>query len=391
VEQAIEKASTRTMTIKSSEIRTLVLVSIVSILQFQAVQVTSERNSVRGEYERPDRDRIGSSYNRDERPVVGSNGSNNNNSQGEGVENSIGPNLVLVPECNPDNSDSFYSLSKRDENKDSTDYLEDSLNECDQYLQYCDKKRSNLDMSWPNYVYSDDFYKTVELLYAQCFKSCAEYLPGGVEEFCSMPTPREKFSAEYTSASSGGNDYCEDDSDWTVEMIAHEAAVLEALNVQRGDAGGKVCTRGTDQTFFPRSSPVTTNDSLRCAARIQAKNIVKATIELGNRFPPNLHTACPNTDFDGGAPVCQDFVTRMKNSGYTYHENGFGRVSEVTAVGYRTPESVIQGWLGSKSGHCSAVLKQESLVVKTEVGIGYYRDEETGKTGHVMLLGQRQM
>ncbi len=371
------------------------LVLIFAVFQFQAVQVTSERNSIRGEYKRPDRDRIGSSYNREDRPIIG--GNNNSNFQKDDIESSVGLDLVLVPECNPDNSDSYYSLSKRDENKDSTDYLEDSVNECDQYLQYCDKKRSNLDMSWPNFVYPDQFYNTVELLYGQCFKSCAEYLPGGVEEFCSMPTPQEKFSAEYTSASAGGNNYCEsvDNSDWTAEMIAHEAAVLEALNVQRGDSGGKVCTRnsngGASQTFFPRSSPVTTNDSLRCAARIQAKNIVKATLELGNRFPPNLHTACPNTDFDGGAPICQDFVTRMKNSGYTYHENGFGRVSEVTAVGYRTPESVIQGWLGSKSGHCSAILKQESLVVKTEVGIGYYRDEKTGRTGHVMLLGQRQL
>jgi len=81
----------------------------------------------------------------------------------------------------------------------------------------------------------------------------------------------------------------------------------------------------------------------------------------------------------------------MVNAGYSYHENGFGYINEVTAVGYRTAEQVIQGWLDSQSGHCSAIVKQESLVVPTEVGIGFYRDEETGMTGHVMLLGQRQL
>jgi hypothetical protein len=403
------------MTNKSFAIRKLRLALILAVFQLLAVQVHPQRDTIRGEYKRSDRDRVGSSYEREERPnssgnndIVGDNDISNNNDSSNNDSNNdtdqdASLNLVLVPQCDPSNSDSFYSQSKRVENRDSTDYLEDTTTDCDGYFQYCDKKRSNLSMAWPNFVYPNDFYNTVEVLYDQCFKSCVENLPGGVEEFCSMPEPRDDAStAEFNSASSGFNEYCGSvgNSDWTAEMMAHEASILEALNNQRGDPGGKVCTRKSrdssgqtvvTQGFFPRSSPVITNDSLRCAARIQARNIVKATIELNSRFPPNLHEACPSSNFDGSAPVCETFSTRMVNAGYSYHKDGFGYINEVTAVGYRSAETVIQGWLGSQSGHCSAIVKQESLVVPTEVGIGYYRDEETGNTGHVMLLGQRQL
>jgi len=375
------------------------LALILGIFQLLVVQVHSQRASIRGEYQRPDRDRIGSSTYQRERPGWSSTNGNDTDEDVTVATNNqdANPNLVLVPQCNPSNSDSFYSQSKREENRDSTDYLEDTTTDCDRYLQYCDKKRSNLSMSWPNYVRPDDFYNTVELLYDRCFKSCVEQLPGGVEEFCSMPKPQDDAAAtaEYTSASSGPREYCEsvDNSDWTVEMITHEAIVLHALNVQRAAPNGQVCTRRTGDNvstsdFFPRSSPVVTNDSLRCAARIQARNIVDATIE-DDRFPSNLHKACPSSSSGGGAPVCEDFATRMVNSGYSY--NGFGYINEVTAAGYQLAETVIQGWLDSQSGHCSAVVKQESLVVPTEVGIGYYRDEATGMTGHVMLVAQRQL
>ena len=327
-------------------------------------------------------------------------GNTNNNSEDDASVQDQRLNLILVPQCDPSNSDSFYSLSKREENRGRTDYLEDNDTDCEKYLQYCDKKRSNVDMSWPNYVYPEEFYTTVEQLYSGCFKSCAEYLPGGVEEFCSMPEPNDAYSASYNSGS-GSDSYCESvsNSEWTKEMYDHEIAVLRVLNSHRDELTGTTCTRRqynesgkrvVTQTYFPRSSGVITNDSLRCAARIQARNIVKDTIER-DRFPSNLHTACPDSNFDGTKPTCEKFSTRMVNAGYSYHENGFGYINEVTAVGYRTAEQVIQGWLDSQSGHCSAIVKQESLVVPTEVGIGFYRDEETGMTGHVMLLGQRQL
>ena len=409
---------------RSTVSQNLGLVVLLFTLQSQAVNAKEKRRGHKKKDKNRDKKKIAPTFDREDRPVVNlgrpvvnlgrppietrpaidSGDVNNNNDEGKEDESpNISPignfetipdnslNLVLVPQCNPADSDSFYSQSKRPENEGRTDYLEDTMDDCEQYLQYCDKKRSNVEMSWPNFVFADEFYDTVELLYDRCFKSCVEYLPGGIDEFCAMPEPQQ------IQTTSSANDYCElvEDRDWSGEMIAHEAAVLEALNNKRDEAGGQVCSRNTNngvtQTFFPRRSPVTTNPSLNCAARIQAKNIVKATIEAGNRFPGNLHTACPKDDFGGGKPICEDFPTRMKNSGYTYHENGFGIISEVTAAGYRTAEAVIDGWLGSKSGHCSAVVKQESLVVTTEVGIGYYRDEQTGRTGHVMLLGQRQM
>lgn len=359
---------------------------MLGIFQLQTGQV-SARDRIRGEYQRPDRNRIGSStYIRGERPTgnAGNDINNNDNIIDEGTLN-----LVLVPECNPSNSDSFYSLSKREENKGRTDYLEDRTTDCDRYLDYCDKKISNMEMSWSNYVYPDDFYGTVELLYDRCFKSCVEYLPGGVDQFCSMPEPEDPPpTAGYNSASSSAQEYCKsvDGDDWTASMVAHEAAVLEVLNAMRAEPDGQACAEG----FFPRASPVVTNDSLRCAARIQAQNIVKETIETG-RFPSNLHDACPSKNFDGSDPICERFSTRMEKSGYSYYVNGFGYINEVTAAGYQSPEAVIQGWLSSKSGHCSAIVKQESLVIPTEVGIGYYKDEATGKTGHVMVLGQRQL
>mmetsp|Transcript_21722 Transcript_21722/g.45855 ORF Transcript_21722/g.45855 Transcript_21722/m.45855 type:complete len:392 (+) Transcript_21722:259-1434(+) len=372
---------------------------VLAILQLIAMPVRSQRNSIRAQYQRPDRIG-GSTYVREERPTWNNNNNNNNNDNTNDPVDVIDPNLnlVLTPQCNPSNPDSFFSMSNRAENKGRTDYLEDIGSNCDQFLDYCDKKRSNLSMTtWSSFVYPDEFYDTVEAMYDRCFKSCAEHLPGGVKEFCSVPDPPPEFTASYTSSSS---DYCRfvDNNDWTAGMVAHEEAVLRALNIQRNDAAGNVCNRYTRDastqqvveasTFFPRASPVVVSATLRCAARIQAENIVRATIE-SNAFPSNLHTACPASTFGGERPVCEDFATRMVSAGYTY--DGFGTINEVTAVGYRSPESVIEGWLGSKSGHCSAVVKQQSLVVPTEVGIGYYNDEATGMTGHVMILAQRQL
>eukprot|EP00535_Pseudo-nitzschia_heimii_P000119 CAMPEP_0197182954 /NCGR_PEP_ID=MMETSP1423-20130617/7132_1 /TAXON_ID=476441 /ORGANISM="Pseudo-nitzschia heimii, Strain UNC1101" /LENGTH=389 /DNA_ID=CAMNT_0042633463 /DNA_START=157 /DNA_END=1326 /DNA_ORIENTATION=+ len=389
------------MTTTAFAMQKIGLTFILGVFQFGALQVFSERTRIRGEYQRLEKDKIGSSTYVRDRPNWESGYSSNNS---EDVTNSLeaNRNLVLVPQCNPSDSDSFYSQSLRIENRDRTDYLEDTTTDCDRYLEYCDKKRSNVVFSWSDYAYPEEFYDTLELLYDRCFKSCAEYLPGGVKELCSMPGPRDDSTPDFNSASSGSSDYCRsvENSDWTAEMIAHEASVLKVLNEQRADEGGKICTRRAldpssqqvvaTQGFFPRSSPTVTNESLRCAARIQAQNIVKATVEL-NRFPPNLHTACPNANFWGGPVVCEDFSTRMVNSGYSYFRDGFGYINEVTAAGYQSAEAVIQGWLASTSGHCSAIVKQESVVVPTEVGIGFYRDEASGMTGHVMLLGQRQL
>lgn len=342
--------------------------------------VHSRRESIRGRQERADRYRIGSSSigtgrpNRDTdessssltSPFVPSNNSGN----------SIRPNLVLVPQCDPQDSSSYYS---------NYGTARDTSNGCDDYLQYCDKKYSNLSFnSWNSYVSPSDFYETLGLLYDRCFLTCANAV-GGASAFCSMPSPKP-----LTAKSSQAVDYCSSVTDerWTSELMAHEAEVLTALNNQRNDPSGTLCTRrsGSQVTtgFFPRSSPVVSNPELSCAARIQAKNIVLETLEQNGSFPSNLHKACPSNG------ICESFSTRMVNAGYPYNTEGFGYIHEVTAAGYNSAEKVVQGWLGSTSGHCSAIVKQESPFVPTEVGIGYYRDSASGMTGHVVLVAQRR-
>jgi len=180
-------------------------------------------------------------------------------------------------------------------------------------------------------------------------------------------------------------------------MVAHEEKVLQALNTVRDDPAGGVCTRRTYnpqtgtvsvvQGLFPRSSPVVPNEALTCAARIQARNIVEETIEKNGQFPRNLHDACPSRN---GA-ICEDFSTRMDKAGYEYFENGFGYINEVTAAGYQSAMAVVKGWKGSTSGHCEAILKQESKIVPTEVGIGFYRDPNSDMTGHVVIVAQRNL
>ena len=294
------------------------------------------------------------------------------------------PNLVLVPNCDPNNSLSFYN---------NANSRQDTTSDCDRYRDYCGKKHSDLTFnSWPNYVFPSDFYDTVELMYERCFDSCATILDGGTEEFCSMPDPPPQAPVE--------SSYCfsveSDGENWTSEMVAEEANILAALNKQRDDPAGATCQRMAldansgevriTEGFFPRSSPVVPNEALRCAARIQAKNIVDETIERGT-FPSNLHNACPSR----GDAICEKFTDRMDNAGYEYFSNGFGYTNEVTAAGYRSAEAVVAGWKGSKSGHCEAILKQESKIVPTEVGIGYYRDPSSGMTGHVIILAQRNL
>ena len=366
------------------------------LLQFLSLPVHGARERLQDDklYVRGERERLSTSstYQRPSRdtPLPVSPPTNLPTSQpsySAGIEESFGdrhPNLVLVTNCDPNDPRSSYN---------SIDSRQDTSRDCDRYIDFCGKKRSDLTLnSWPNYVYPSDFYETVELLYEQCFASCADALEGGAEEFCSMPDPpsQDPIDSSYCLSVDNDGEY------WTSEMIAEEANILATLNKQRDDPAGATCQSITLETetgrvrvvdsFFPRSNPVVPNGALRCAARIQAKNIVDETIERG-AFPSNLHNACPSR----GEAICQKFTDRMDNAGYEYFSNGFGFTNEVTAAGYRSAESVIAGWKGSTSGHCEAIMKQESKIVPTEVGIGYYRDPISGMTGHVIILAQRNL
>lgn len=367
---------------------------IFCALQLLVVPVHSQRERLKGDhlYVRAERDRIstGYTYQRPSRDVpdnpfydrFNTGNNNNNNINNNLISNEPIPNLVLVPQCDPTDPISFYN---------SNNDLKDTTSDCDRYVEYCGKKHSDLTFnSWASYVWPEDFYDTVELMYDRCFATCVESLAGGVREFCSLPDPPPQAPAE--------SSYCfsvEDGGPWTDELIAEEANILAALNRQRDDPAGATCTRryrdpnqadviNVVSGFFPRSSPVVPNEALRCAARILAKNIVEETIERGT-FPSNLHNACPSR----GDAICESFSTRMDNAGYEYFTNGFGYTNEVTAAGYGSAESVIAGWKGSTSGHCEAILKQESKIVPTEAGIGYYRDPVSGMTGHVIIFAQR--
>mmetsp|Transcript_30245 Transcript_30245/g.71260 ORF Transcript_30245/g.71260 Transcript_30245/m.71260 type:complete len:396 (+) Transcript_30245:152-1339(+) len=364
--------------------------------------VCSQRDSIRGSYQRQrdrESDRIGSYSN--SRPNRGSNPTtppaipSNNNGGSSNNSNKNEPNLVLVTQCDPNNPGSYYNTFQTAK--------DDGVTDCDQYLSYCERKYSGLVFtSFSSFVYPRDFYEAVESLYDKCFKTCAEHLGGGPDAFCVLPEPSRKYASLLSKESM---DYCSvvaDDSKggvWTAAMRIHEAEVETALNARRDRPSGTICNRrisGSEMAsaFFPRSSPVVVNPELSCAARIQAQNIVVETLEQNGRFPSNLHNACPNSLSQvippnlSATPICEKFSTRMVSAGYPYDTEGFGYIHEVTAVGYGTAEAVVDGWLASTSGHCSAIAKQESPVIATEVGIGYY--EYGGITGHVVVVGQRR-
>jgi len=300
-------------------------------------------------------------------------------------------NNVLVPQCDPTDPTSYYNSN--------ANALVDTTTNCDRFVEYCDKSMSTLSSSWSGgqYIFPTEFYSTVELLYERCFKTCSDFLnPNGIAKFCAMPNALATSSstaataaetASFNSASQSNPSYCSSiTSHFTSVMINHENELLRALNQKRKEPTGIRCTTAGQTIDYPPSSPVQMNESLRCAARIQAKNIVDATLQANGQFPSNLHTACPSSSRN-----CEDFSTRTINAGYEYRTQGFGSLAEVTAAGYTSPYTTIAGWIASPSGHCDSIMKQESLVITTEVGIGYYEDYATGSTAHVMILSQRKL
>jgi hypothetical protein len=372
---SFNKSNSRTAAAAATAVHVaFIIVAVVTTASIGVV--TAERNridrgSIRGSYQRPNRTNPSSSSSITQIDNNTNNNSNNNN--------------VLVPQCDPNNPNSYYN----------TNNPIDTTNDCDRFLEYCDKSMSTLTSQWSSngYIYPNDFYNTVVLMYDRCSKSCSDHLDGGIKEFCSMPevnTESVSLTASFNSASNSDPTYCGDsDSYWTNNMVSHEIEILQELNNKRNVP--TTCKKFDYQlskeisTNYPKASPVVMNESLRCAARIQAKNIVDTTLSQGGKFPSNLHQACP----PGGDSVCEGFSIRMTNAGYEYETQGFGSINEVTAAGYGSASSVIQGWLSSKSGHCSSIMKQQSLVVPTEVGIGYY--EEGGTTAHVMVVAQRTL
>ena len=72
---------------------------------------------------------------------------------------------------------------------------------------------------------------------------------------------------------------------FTSVMINCENDLLQAFNCKRNEPTGiRSTTAGQSIDYLP-SSPVQMNESLRCAARIQAKNMVDGTLQANGQFP----------------------------------------------------------------------------------------------------------
>jgi len=380
---------------------------VVTAAERERERSRMDRNSIRGSsYQRPDRSIPSSSssssltqINSSSSSSSSSNSNSNSNSNSSSSSSSssssnVNVNNVLVPQCDPTDPTSYYNSN--------ANALVDTTTNCDRFVEYCDKSMSTLSSPWSGgqYIFPTDFYSTVELLYERCFKTCSDFLnPNGSAKFCAMPNALATSSstaettaetASFNSASHSNPSYCSAiTTHFTAVMIKHENEVLRVLNQKRKEPNGIRCTTAGQSIDYPPSSPVQMNESLRCAARLQAKNIVDATLQLAKgQFPANLHTACPSSS---SRNICEDFSTRTSKAGYEYRTQGFGSLAEVTAAGYTSPSATIAGWIASPSGHCDSIMKQESLVITTEVGIGYYEDSATGSTAHVMILSQRKL
>ena len=244
-------------------------------------------------------------------------------------------NNVLVPQCDPSNRNSYYV----------TQNPVDTINDCTQYIDYCDKSMTTLSSKWgPDgaYIQPHSFYDTVATLYERCAKTCSDRV-GGITQFCAMPEVAAPYAPSFNSATQSDTTYCSYiNSEYhsrrsnAQTMIDHENTILQVMNTKRATTTGITCTRSDDRaTVYPQASPVVMNASLRCAARIQAKNIVERTLEQQGKFPNNLHTACPQNLSSSETSNCDDFGTRIRSSGYEYREQGFGTIAENTAAGYR--------------------------------------------------------
>lgn len=132
--------------------------------------------------------------------------------------------------------------------------------------------------------------------------------------------------------------HCADAADWDPMWAQWEAEVLELTNEAR--AVGANC--GGQQ--FGSAGPLTTDPALRCAARLHAKDM-------------GVQDYFDHDSLDG-----RSMADRVNETGYRWSSIG-----ENIAVGQRSPEQVVQGWLDSP-GHCRNMMAPQFK----ELGVGYY-------------------
>jgi uncharacterized protein YkwD len=138
--------------------------------------------------------------------------------------------------------------------------------------------------------------------------------------------------------------HCAPVADWDPEWVAFEDEVLERVNDYR--AMGFNCD---SEGQFGATGPLTTQPNLRCAARLHSQDMAMRD-----------YFAHDNPDGDGPSE-------RMDAAGYmgsTWGEN--------IAMGQRTPQQVVDGWMES-DGHCSNIMRPQF----TQIGVGFFQGSDS--------------
>ncbi|ACY14961.1 CAP domain-containing protein [Haliangium ochraceum] len=136
-------------------------------------------------------------------------------------------------------------------------------------------------------------------------------------------------------------DYCAAVADWPAAWREVEAALLEAVNRQRGE--GADC--GSEGSFGP-AEPLSSDAALDCAARTHSLDMVTRDF------------------FDHTNPDGERFSDRMSRAGYEFRAGG-----ENIAYGSSTVDGVMEQWMGS-DGHCANIMRPGYV----HLGIGYHAD-----------------
>ena len=132
---------------------------------------------------------------------------------------------------------------------------------------------------------------------------------------------------------------CVDVAAWGQAWVDFEDQVLDLTNQRRA-----VATTCGNEGSFPGAPALTYNAHLRCAARMQSKDLaVRAFFDHVNP--------------DGDGPDA-----RITEAGYSWSTCG-----ENIAAGQTTPEEVVDAWMNSP-GHCANIMH----AAFAELGVGYY-------------------
>jgi hypothetical protein len=134
--------------------------------------------------------------------------------------------------------------------------------------------------------------------------------------------------------------HCAPVSDWDPAWVMFEDEVLRLANEYRA-MGFNCDTEGQ----FGAAGPLVTQPNLRCAARMHSMDMAM-----------RMYFAHDNPDGDGPSE-------RMDAAAYMG-----GTWGENIAMGQRTPQQVVDGWMES-DGHCANIMRPQF----TEIGVGFYQ------------------